>query len=335
MGIGVISLQTSQKREQSGPPFASGSANNGLSVDTVGGHIVLGNDVGAVGAPAQLLSNREIVTEDALLNLFAVILNSIQTGITTNLDGQSIQMLGAAGTSPIISLTTSANGDPQIILTSSGANGNPLVTLTTSAGGDPQLLLHTDTGGNATITAETDTNGIARLALISFPDSWEVLVDGNGQITFQTQLSAIWAVDTSNNTTQIGNTLVNSNAATLQVTGTLTSRLFTFGIGAGTTNVDRDLDSGKLFINSAAANLALPNMAAANLRAGFRLRLTIDNVAGGTITASAGQVIRFGSLVTSSGGTISSTDVGAFISIILINSGTWITESFVGAWILT
>lgn len=325
MGIGVISLQTSQKREQSGPPFASGSADNGLSVDTVTGRIVLGNNVGAAGNPAQLISNREIVTENAALTLFALILNSIQTGITTNLDGQKIQLLGNAGTSPRIDLTTSANGDPQINLTSSGGNGNAAINLTGSAGGDPR------------ITVQTDGNGIAMLQLGSTPDTWGALVDGTGVINFEANGTAIWQIDTTGLqfTTQIGSTLTTSNGATLQVTGTLTHRLFTFGIGAGTTNVDRDLDSGKLFINSAAANLALPNMAAANLRAGFRLRLTIDNVAGGTITASAGQVIRFGSLVTSSGGTISSTDVGAFISIILINSGTWVTESFNGAWILT
>lgn len=42
------------------PPFDPTSAVNGLSVDPVSGAIVLGQDVGAVGDPAQLLSNREI-----------------------------------------------------------------------------------------------------------------------------------------------------------------------------------------------------------------------------------------------------------------------------------
>lgn len=59
MGIGAISIQTSQKRE-SGAPFVSGSADNGLSVDSVTGRIVLGNGVGDPAAPAALLSNREI-----------------------------------------------------------------------------------------------------------------------------------------------------------------------------------------------------------------------------------------------------------------------------------
>lgn len=60
MGIGLVSIQTSQKKKQSGAPFASDAAENGLSVDTVTGRIVLGNNAGAVGNPAQLLNTREI-----------------------------------------------------------------------------------------------------------------------------------------------------------------------------------------------------------------------------------------------------------------------------------
>lgn len=60
MGIGIVGIQTSQKKRQNGAPFASDAAENGLSVDTVTGRIVLGNDAGAVGNPAQLLNTREI-----------------------------------------------------------------------------------------------------------------------------------------------------------------------------------------------------------------------------------------------------------------------------------
>jgi hypothetical protein len=48
------------RQPQPTPPFAGNSANNGLSVDPVTGQIVLGQNVGAVGDPAQLLSAREI-----------------------------------------------------------------------------------------------------------------------------------------------------------------------------------------------------------------------------------------------------------------------------------
>lgn len=56
-------LVTSQKKEivvipPPGPPFTANSADNGLSVDPVGGEIVLGNDVG--GNSAALLSDRRI-----------------------------------------------------------------------------------------------------------------------------------------------------------------------------------------------------------------------------------------------------------------------------------
>lgn len=58
--IGGPALQTNAKKEQSGPPFVSTAAVNGLSVDPVSGAIVLGNDQAAAGDPARLLSNRDI-----------------------------------------------------------------------------------------------------------------------------------------------------------------------------------------------------------------------------------------------------------------------------------
>jgi hypothetical protein len=66
MGQGQGSISVNQKAPvipvpvPPGPPFALNSADNGLSVDPVTGEIVLGQTVGAIGDPAQLLSNREI-----------------------------------------------------------------------------------------------------------------------------------------------------------------------------------------------------------------------------------------------------------------------------------
>lgn len=309
MGIGLVSIVTNQKKEQAGPPFTSDSANNGLSVDGVSGKIVLGNNVGDPGQPAILLNDREIVTED-LLNLFGVILNSIITGITTTLNGQTIQVLGANGTAPFASVTTGDNGTAD--LTISGGDGS-LTTISVQAG----------VGGAATITVRTDA------------DRLDISPDGVGHINFSVGGLGVWSINTATFFTQIGPTLVADNGATLQITGTNTRRLFTQSQGAGTYNVDRDLDSDKLFRNSAAANLALPNMAGANARPGFVLGATCFNVAGITITAFAGQTIRFGSLATSAGGTISSTDVGAYVKIVNIDSTTWVTETFNGAWVLT
>jgi hypothetical protein len=282
MGIGVVSLTTSQKREQSGPPFAAGSADNGVSVDAVSGRIVLGNDASDPLAPAALLSIREILT-----GLFSLILRrSAGGGATTTMNGLSIVIAGGAGTLPAVTVTA--------------------------------------TSGQASINVQTAA------------DAFSIRPDGSGHIDFRIQnLIDVWTINTTTGNTQMGSTFVADNGALLQLNGTLTNRVLVSGVGAGTTTIDRNLDTGKLFLTSAANNLALPDMTGSNTRLGFRLRYTIGTTAGGTITASAGQTIRFGSLATSSGGTLSSTDVGAYISIILINASTWVTETFNGAWVIT
>jgi hypothetical protein len=50
-------------------PNAPGGASNGLSVDSVSGDAVLGQDVGALGDPAQLLNNRDVPLFGYLLTL--------------------------------------------------------------------------------------------------------------------------------------------------------------------------------------------------------------------------------------------------------------------------
>ena len=66
MGQGQGSISVNQKAPvipvppPPGPPFAAGSAINGLSLDPVLSAIVFGNDIGALGDPAQFLSDREI-----------------------------------------------------------------------------------------------------------------------------------------------------------------------------------------------------------------------------------------------------------------------------------
>jgi hypothetical protein len=290
MGIGVISLTTSQKRRQSGPPFAAGSANNGLSVDPVTEVIVLGNDVNDPAQPAILLSDREIVTQDAAFNAFALLLNAINASVVTRLTGDTIQLTGTNAA------TTS-------------------LTIQTDAGGVSTLDIRNITD-ILTIDAGSSTNAITFSVGQLFPAAW-------------LRVSAV------NRSAQMGATLVASNTATLQVTGTLTHRRFLQSQGAGTYNVDRDLDSAKVFRNSGATNFVFPNMVGSNARVGFTVGFNCNNAAGLTITASAGQTIRFGSIATSSGGTLSSTDIGAFCRLTLLDSSTWFTESFNGAWSLT
>lgn len=87
MGLGSAALNTSQKREPGspGPPFPANSAENGLSVDSVTGRIVLGNNVLGIAGPAQLLNSREISTAG-----FSIFLLDIPGGSTNELNGQGV-----------------------------------------------------------------------------------------------------------------------------------------------------------------------------------------------------------------------------------------------------
>lgn len=58
-GLGQGSIGLSHKVEPAGPPFPATAADNGLSVDPITGHIVLGDPLGMTG-PADLLNAREI-----------------------------------------------------------------------------------------------------------------------------------------------------------------------------------------------------------------------------------------------------------------------------------
>lgn len=313
MGIGVVGIQTSQKKEQAGPPFTSNSADNGLSVDAVSGRIVLGNDVGDPAAPAILLSNREIITEDALFNLFSILLNSIQTGIGTVLNGQMVQVFSNNGNAPTIIATDGGSGSPTVTASVAGGLGG-LATVSASAGAGDTAQLSVSRGGADTLSIRTSGGGSV------------FFIVGNAV--------QVWAVDTATFNQQAGPGLLTFNGAAFQVNGSLTNRLLVQSQGAGAYNVSRDLDSSKQFINSAAATFNLPNMAGANNRNGFIFRLCVKAVAGVTVQAFAGQVIRFGSLSTSSGGTLVSTDVGAYVTLIW-DTTNWLTSTFNGAWDLT
>lgn len=66
----AATLGTFQKKEPNGPPFPATSAYNGLSVETLTGKIVLGNDVGDPAQPAQLVSSRQIRMPGGFILLF-------------------------------------------------------------------------------------------------------------------------------------------------------------------------------------------------------------------------------------------------------------------------
>lgn len=334
MGIGVISLVTSQKREPSGSPFTPASAHNGTSIDAAG-KVVLGNDVGDPLAPAQLLNDREIITEDALLNLFAIILNSIQTGITTRLTGQTIEMDGNGNTSPTITMQTSGNAGTNLVeLQNLGGQNNILLNNTTN--GDNNIsLITTGAGGNSTILTRANNGGLSQIRVHSIPDSIEIFARGNGVIVFQiNNIVPVIQVQTSTFNTQIGNQ-VGFNGAVVQLSGTVTKRLLPESHAAGSYTLDRDLDSSKVFRNTGALTLNLPNMVGSNFRLGFYFDVHVTDPSGITLNAGAATTIQFGDLATSVAGTISATNVGCYMRIVIVDSTTYNAAFFIGSWSLT
>jgi hypothetical protein len=95
MSRGAPALNRVNKQSQSGPPFVPTSADNGLSVDTGTGRIVLG---GPVGTPSALLNGRDILPGafklrfvDAAvpaetLSLSATLLQIISTAFNSNVN---------------------------------------------------------------------------------------------------------------------------------------------------------------------------------------------------------------------------------------------------------
>lgn len=309
MGIGVAALQTSQKKELAGPPFVSGSAENGLSVDAVSKKIVLGNNVGDPAHPGALISNREILTEDSIGNLFGLTLRAVLNNVSTLINGTRIILTGGNNTNPFMNITA-------------GVNGAPAITMLSGNNGQTDLNLHTGSPGTCSVN------------LVTGNDSITMRADDSGDVKFIVSGVTVGEVSTNTLLWQFGNTLVAHNGANVQISGTATYRLVVTSKGAGAYNVDRDLDTCKLFTNSAANTFNLPDMSGGNNRSGFIFRLTINNAGGSTIQLFAGQTLRFGSLATSAGGTLSSTDVGATVVAIWTGS-VWITETFNGVWTLT
>jgi hypothetical protein len=311
MGIGVISLSTSQKREPNGAPFTDGSADNGLSVDPITKKIVLGNDLGDPLAPAMLLSDREI-DMDGTGTPFEIVHNAALQATKTHYAGSHIEISGEDFTTPFFRVI--------------GAEGS-VVNNETICGDDGLAQLLVQSGLNGQPNFRINNNNTDLLDITT----------GLGVATFTANaLQVVISIDLVNLYVQIpGGSPAAFNTAALQVQGSVTKRLFPQGQGAGTHNIDRDLDSAKFFTNSGAAVFALPNMVGSNNRPGFYFDVMCDNASGVTVDADAGVIIRFGSLVTSAGGTISTTEVGACVRVVLVDSTTWVAASFTGLWSLT
>lgn len=134
MGLGIASLQTSQKKEpasQPGPPFAATSAFNGCSVDPVTGKIVLGNDMGDATMPAGFVSFREI----ALLGFWLDIIDIVGGNNRIRIQSNDIQIddlgtgnqfkLDVGNSNVTMGLATTVAGQPTLfsLLSAAGAIG--------------------------------------------------------------------------------------------------------------------------------------------------------------------------------------------------------------------
>lgn len=328
MGIGVISLVTSQKREPSGSPFTAGSAHNGTSIDAAG-KVVLGNDVGDVTAPAALLNDREVLMDDALFNQFQIILNAIQSaGVRTLLRGDLVQV------------DTADFSTGQVIVgNATGLGTTAQIFAQTNDFGSSEIAATNSVDGNATIRAQVNQNlgGVPQLVVRLAVADRLGIVAKTGEIAFQVGQFALqsMAFNTTTLCTKVqSDTGAAYNGATLQVSGTHTYRKFDQSQN-GALTLDRDLDSSKVLRNSGALTIDFPNFVGANFRVGFFVDVLVTNAAGVTINAGAGRLIHFGDLATSVNGTISSTSVGASIRIYVVDSTTFYTQWFIGAWSLT
>lgn len=328
MGIGVISLVTSQKREPSGSPFTAGSAHNGTSIDTAG-KVVLGNDVGDAAAPAALLNDREILMDDALFNQFQIILNAIQSaGVRTLLRGDLVQV------------DTADFSTGQIIVgNATGLGTIAQITAQTNDFGSSEIAATNSVDGNATIRAQVNQNlgGVPQLVVRLAVNDRLGIVAKTGEIAFQVGQFALqsMAFNTTTLCTKVqSDTGAAYNGATLQVSGTHTYRKFDQSQN-GALTLDRDLDSAKVIRNSGALTVDFPNFVGANFRVGFFVDFLVTNAGGITVNAGAGRLIHFGDLSTSVNGTISATNVGDCCRIYVVDPTTFYAIFFTGAWSLT
>lgn len=147
--------------------------------------------------------------------------------------------------------------------------------------------------------------------------------------------SQSWAlIRQSDIATQIGPLSTDFNNATLQVSGTFTSRMLPQNQASGTITVNRETDSGKLITNNNATALLtvnLPNMVAVAFT-GFHMYIAVTDTDGIRITAFSGATIRIGGTATAAGGSITSNMVGSTIHLVNVNTTLWVAMAFTGSW---
>jgi hypothetical protein len=290
---------------------------------------VLGNDVGDAAAPAQLLNDREIVTDTALLTKFQIILNALQSaGVRTLFRGDQIQV------DPEDARTA------QILVGGVHLGTTAQIIALTNDFGTSNILARNTVDGSATVAATCDFQTGSPASLQCNAGVNDQLHINAGEVAgrIQFRIKGLFTTMTINTATLC--TLIQSNqssafnGATLQVSGNHTYRKFDQSQN-GTLTLDRDMDSAKVLRNSGALTINFPNFVGANFRDGFFVDVLVTNAAGITVNAGAGRLIHFGDLATSVNGTLNSTSVGACCRIYVVDSTTFYANFFIGAWSLT
>jgi hypothetical protein len=117
MGIGIVAIQTTQKKEPAGAPFTSASAHEGTSIDAAG-KVILGQIVGAVGDPALLDRNAEVpVNASGRTVTFRDLASALQTILGVGV----VTLIDKTTNLPRIALQTAVAGNNGTIVNNAGS----------------------------------------------------------------------------------------------------------------------------------------------------------------------------------------------------------------------
>ncbi|HUT61981.1 MAG TPA: hypothetical protein VNA25_29435, partial [Phycisphaerae bacterium] len=93
------------------------------------------------------------------------------------------------------------------------------------------------------------------------------------------------------------------------------------------------LESGGTFTNEGAAALQVFDLPTAV--AGLRYTFIVQDADGIQVNAAAADTIRVGAAVSAAAGLVSSTNIGAVVTIVAINATEWLATSVINTWTVT
>lgn len=323
-------------------PATVAAANNGTSLS--GADVVLGNDVGALGAPGQFISNREIVCNafnlqmngdntcldisaqnaaDIALNALRVFANATNgagvarvAALEASVLFANVQDAMAALFTPNILIEHFNNGNVIGLDTSFDAAVTAGVGVTMVNGNnEPRVGLFIRDPGAASYDTFIGVDNSSGL--------WFVSVNfGNGLYVNLLGTGSIISPD--------GSDLVFSGAA-LDIKGSVTLHRFVSPEAASPVAVSATLDNYKVFTNEGAGAAITFNLPSAV--AGLTYTFYVQNANGLVVDAAAGDTIRILALVTAAGGNVSSVTIGSSVTLVAINATEWVAISSLGTWV--